>query len=99
MGPDEDTLLPVDSTRELRDRNDDSLIPYLQKGVRHAVSELERRSGDPLRRRATRLLDDAAMAEDMVQDIMMRCCGGDEAKLPERQLRAVCLTSVCGQHR
>ena len=88
MGPDEDTLLPVDSTRELRERNDDSLIPYLQKGVRHAVSELERRYGDPLRRRATRLLDDAAMAEDMVQDIMMRCCGGDNAKLPERQLRA-----------
>ena len=88
MSPDEDSAASINSTGQLRHRNDDSLIPYLQKGVRHAVSELERRYGDPLRRRATRLLSDPAMAEDMVQDIMLRCCGADDAKLPERQLRA-----------
>lgn len=77
-----------DEVSRLDGRRDDSLIPYLQKGVRAAVSELERRYGAALRRRAAQLLDDRALAEDMAQEIMLQCCRGEEAKLPEGQLRA-----------
>lgn len=88
MGQEDTPTHSLDATGQLRERRDDSLIPFLQKGVRSAVSELERRYGDALRRRATRLLDDPALAEDVVQDLMLHCCKGEEGRLPERKLRA-----------
>jgi RNA polymerase sigma-70 factor (ECF subfamily) len=88
MGQQENPAQSVDDPSRLDQRRDDSLIPYLQKGVRAAVSELERRYGDALRRRAGRLLNDPSLAEDMVQELMLQCCRGEEGKLPERQLRA-----------
>lgn len=88
MSPQEDSAHSSDEISRLEQRRDDSLLPYLRRGVRVAVSELERRYGGALRRRAAQLLDDQALAEDMVQDIMLQCCRGREAKLPESQLRA-----------
>lgn len=85
--PQEPGKVPEEISR-LQERRDDSLIPYLQRGVRVAVSELERRYGAALRHRAAQLLDDANMAEDMVQELMLQCCRGEEAKLPSAQLRA-----------
>ena len=79
--PDEPEKTPEQISR-LHERRDDSLIPYLQRGVRVAVVELERRYGAALRRRATQLLGDPAIAEDMAQDIMLLCCKGEEGKLP-----------------
>ena len=85
--PQEPVKNPEEISR-LQERRDDSLIPYLQRGVRVAVTELERRYGVALRHRAAQLLDDPNMAEDMVQELMLLCCRGEEAKLPSAQLRA-----------
>ena len=73
---------------DLEGRRDDSLLPFLHEGTRPAVAELERRYGDALRRRGAQLLGDAALAEDVVQEVMLLCCQGPEAKLPEQELRA-----------
>lgn len=59
----------------------------LQAGDRSAVEEISARYGGELRMFCQRILYDAALAEDVVQDVLVKCTASTEQEAPTGSLR------------
>ncbi|MBU0639240.1 MAG: RNA polymerase sigma factor [Planctomycetes bacterium] len=68
-------------------RGDCLLIARLQAGDAAAVAGIEQRYGDELRLFCRRMMGDAALAEDLVQDVLATCCRLEAGSLPTRSIR------------
>ncbi len=66
---------------------DQDLLRDLQEGSDAAVARLERQYAGELRLFSQRMLGDAAAAEDVVQDVLARCCALSRAQAPNRSVR------------
>jgi RNA polymerase sigma-70 factor (ECF subfamily) len=67
---------------------DEKLIMLrLREGDERAVVAIERRYGDELRLFCRRMLNDAAAAEDLVQDVLATCCRLEAESFPTRSIR------------
>ncbi len=76
-----------DFTTSRLSRDDDLLMQRLRAGDSRAVAAIERRYGDELRLFCRRMLGDAALAEDVVQDVLAKCCSLKTEALPVRSIR------------
>jgi RNA polymerase sigma-70 factor (ECF subfamily) len=65
----------------------DSLMARLQEGDSSAIAEIDSRFGTELRLFCQRMVYNESLAEDIVQDVLMRCCHLDEASRPTGSLR------------
>lgn len=65
---------------------DEQLMVRLQSGDESAVGEISRRYGEELRLFLQRMVYNEAMAEDIVQEVLLKCCG-NEAGRPTGSLR------------
>jgi len=68
-------------------RDDQSLMTRLRAGDADAVAAIERMYGEELRLFCRRMTGDAALAEDMVQDVLATCCRLEADSLPARSIR------------
>lgn len=65
----------------------DSLLVRLRAGDRTAVADIERLYGSELRLFCQRMVYDAALAEDLVQEVLMTCCRVGTSAPPTDSLR------------
>ncbi len=68
-------------------RDDDLLLRQLQARDPTALATLEQRFGDELRLFCRRMLADSAAAEDVVQDVLARCCRLETESAPTTSIR------------
>lgn len=66
---------------------DQTLLRDLQDGADAAVARLERQYAGELQLFSQRMLGDAAAAEDVVQDVLARCCALSREQAPNRSVR------------
>ena len=67
--------------------DDRLLMERLRAGDGRAVAAIERRYGDELRLFCRRMLGDPSRAEDVVQDVLERCCRLEAESLPANSIR------------
>jgi RNA polymerase sigma-70 factor (ECF subfamily) len=67
--------------------NDQLLLERLRAGDNRAITAIERRYGDELRLFCRRMLNDAALAHDIVQDVLATCCRLEAESLPSHSIR------------
>ena len=63
------------------------LMSRLQAGDGGVVAEIGRRYGDELRLFLQRMVYNEAMAEDLVQDVLVKCCAAGDLEKPSGSLR------------
>lgn len=68
-------------------RDDELLMDRLRGGDKTAIAAIERRYGDELRLFCRRMLNDAAQAEDVVQDVLTTCCRLQADSAPMHSIR------------
>jgi RNA polymerase sigma-70 factor (ECF subfamily) len=68
-------------------QDDRLLMERLRAGDGRAVAAIERRYGDELRLFCRRMLSDPSRAEDIVQDVLERCCRLETESLPANSIR------------
>lgn len=68
-------------------QNDQLLMERLRAGDNRAIAAIERRYGEELRLFCRRMLNDAAQAEDTVQDVLTTCCRLEAESLPQHSIR------------
>jgi RNA polymerase sigma-70 factor (ECF subfamily) len=76
-----------DLTASRLSRNDELLMQRLREGDSAAIAAVERRFGDELRLFCRRMLNDGALAEDVVQDVLTTCCRLRADSLPTHSIR------------
>ncbi len=68
-------------------QDDRLLIQRLRAGDSRAIAAIERRYGEELRLFCRRMLNDAALAEDIVQDVLATCCRLEAESMPNHSIR------------
>lgn len=68
-------------------QDDQLLMQRLRAGDSNGVVAIEKRFGDELRLFCRRMLADAALAEDVVQDVLATCCRLDADSFPTTSIR------------
>lgn len=63
------------------------LMSRLQAGDGGVVAEIGQRYGDELRMFLQRMVYNEAMAEDLVQDVLVKCCAAGDMEKPSGSLR------------
>jgi RNA polymerase sigma-70 factor (ECF subfamily) len=66
---------------------DGALIQRLRAGDAGAINDINQRYAGELQVFCRRMVFDAALSEDIVQEVMMRCCKADAAQMPSGSLR------------
>lgn len=66
---------------------DGDLMQLLRQGDASAIDRISGRFGQELRLFCRRMVFDEALAEDIVQDVLMACCRIGESSLPSGSLR------------
>jgi len=68
-------------------QDDELLMQRLRAGDPNAVAAIERRYGEELRLFCRRMLSDAELAADMVQDVLATCCRLQAESFPTHSIR------------
>jgi RNA polymerase sigma factor (sigma-70 family) len=76
-----------DLTASQLSRDDEALMSRLRAGDSKAIAAIERGYGEELRLFCRRMMGDAALAEDIVQDVLASCCRLEAGSLPARSIR------------
>jgi RNA polymerase sigma factor (sigma-70 family) len=76
-----------DLTASQLGRDDEALMSRLRAGDSKAIAAIERGYGEELRLFCRRMMSDAALAEDIVQDVLASCCRLEAGSLPARSIR------------
>ena len=76
-----------DLTTSRLGRDDEALMRRLRAGDSQAVAAIEQRYGEELRLFCRRMLGDADLADDIVQDVLATCCALKAETLPSRSIR------------
>ena len=66
---------------------DDQFIERLRAADPVVLGDISKRYAGELNIFCQRMVFDAALSEDIVQDVMMRCCKADASQLPNGSLR------------
>jgi RNA polymerase sigma-70 factor (ECF subfamily) len=68
-------------------QDDQLLMQRLRAADPQAIAAIEKRYGGELRLFCRRMLSDAALAEDLVQDVLATCCRLDAESFPTQSIR------------
>src|SRR5947207_9280529 len=68
-------------------QDDQLLMQRLRAADPHAIAGIEKRFGQELRLFCRRMLADAGLAEDVVQDVLATCCRLDAGSFPTQSIR------------